>query len=132
MMVLNEDAMNRLNFTMVSGRVVIQNACSVVQRGAQTKVYIKSLETMDSDRTSRNDEAGGSGEDHVFSSFDESDETKSDYFTGEMRNVGDQSAAQEQLEDSESEDEDMDTDSNIGTQSDSEGTRMINGRVANS
>lgn len=81
---------------------------------------------MDSDRTSRND--------HVFSSLDESDETKSDYFTGEMRNVDDQSAAQEQLEDSESEDGDMDTDSNIGTENDSEGTftRMIDGRVANS
>jgi hypothetical protein len=70
---------------------------------------------MHDNRTYRNDEVEGSGEEHVFSSSDESHESKYDDCMDETQNGDEQSGEQDQLEDSESEDEDMDISESEGT-----------------
>lgn len=76
---------------------------------------------MDDNRTYRNDEVEGFGEEHLFSSEDERGESKFDDGTDDTRDDDDR-ADQEQLADSDSDEEDTDIESDI---SDIEGTLRV-------
>lgn len=76
---------------------------------------------MGDNRTYRNDEIEGFGEDNLFSSEDERGESKPDDGTDDTRDDDDR-VDQEQLADSDSDEEDTDIESDI---SDSEGTLRV-------